>query len=329
MIVLWSAIFSLVLFAGALVGGLVLQGIDRKAAAVMQARIGPRIIQPWWDIQKLLVKQTIVPDGATTWLFHGAPVVALASALTVLLYVPIAGLGPVLDGHGDTLLIMYLLAMPAVGLVLGGFASASPYAAIGAQREMVTMIGYELPLAGVVIGFGHRYLQAGFDAPFALSTMTDTPIWQLVGPVGVVGTALMLIAFAMVIPGELGKAPFDSAEAKSELADGLLVEYSGRNLAMYYLGLGVKMVVLASLLVALFMPWTMASVGILPGSVAPIVDVPIFLIKVLVVVLGSMTMVRLSMARLRITQVMELYWKYAGSLALVGLLLLLVDGWIA
>lgn len=306
--------------------GMLMQGVDRILAARMQARIGPPLQQPWWDFLKLLSKNNVVPNNAVAWIFNGAPLVAFASAVTVLLYLPIAGFNPVLGAHGDLILIVYLLAVPALAMMCGGFASGSPYAVIGAQREMVTMIAYELPLAATVIAFAWKLGAAGVELPFALTTINANPIWEMVGPIGAIGTALLFMAMLAVTPAKVGKGPMDTPEAKSELADGLLLEYSGRNLAMYYLSLAVKMVIMASLTVLLFIPWNatdfMACSCTITGMALNIV---FFAIKVLFVMFVSVTLARTAMARFRITQVFELYWKYIGVMSLVGLILIMLD----
>jgi formate hydrogenlyase subunit 4 len=100
-------------------GGLLMQGVDRKLGALMQSRIGPPLRQPWWDLKKLFIKENIVPDHALKSIFNAAPVLALASTITILLYIPFAGKPAILAHWGDLILIMYLLAMPALAMVVG------------------------------------------------------------------------------------------------------------------------------------------------------------------------------------------------------------------
>ena len=85
------------------------RGIDRKLVARMQGRVGPPIIQPFRDMQKLLMKENIVPQGAISWLFNAAPFICLVSSVLLLLYIPLFGLGAFLGEFGDTILILYLL----------------------------------------------------------------------------------------------------------------------------------------------------------------------------------------------------------------------------
>lgn len=320
---------TVLMSAFGILAGLWLVGIDRVLAARMQARIGPPVRQPFIDMAKLLAKQNIVPANAVPWLFNGAPLVALASAITLLLYIPMASLGflPLLAPYGDLVLIIYLLAVPALAMVAGGLASGSPYATIGAQREMVTMIAYELPLAATIIAFAWKLVQAGSAAPFSLSTLAATPIWSLVGPLGAVGILLLLVTMILVVPGELGRIPFDAPEAETEIAGGLIVEYSGRNLALFYLSLAVKTVAVMSLIVSLFFPWSLTELFSLsmPPAAALLANALFYLVKILVVLFFSVTLIRISVARFRINQVVNIYWKALGALSILGLILVIAD----
>lgn len=319
---------TLVMALFGMIVGLWYVGIDRVLAARMQARIGPPFRQPFIDMLKLMVKENVVPVNAIPWLFNGAPLVALASSITILLYIPMASFQilPVLNSYGDLVLIMYLLILPALAMVAGGLSSGSPYATIGAQREMVTMIACELPLAATIIAFAWKLSHSGIANPFSLSTLAATPIWTLVGPVGSVGIFFLLATMILVVPGELGRIPFDAPEAETEIAGGLLVEYSGRNLALFYLSLAVKTVVVTALIIALFFPWNLSDLFSF-GSVlfARAADAAFFLVKLLVVIFFSVSLIRISVARFRINQVVDVYWKITGALSIVGLILVMVD----
>ncbi|MDG6221207.1 MAG: NADH-quinone oxidoreductase subunit H, partial [Candidatus Thermoplasmatota archaeon] len=248
---------GIMVILGALYFGLVLKGIDRKLAARMQSRIGPPIRQPFWDVSKLFQKENIIPRDALDWLFNGMPIVALVGALAIMLYLPIGPLAPVFKGYGDLVLVIYLFAIPGLAMALGGFASGSPVAAIGSQREMAMMMSYELPLAIIVATLAWITSGMGF-AGFEAMTYSYTPIWSLVGPVGIIGALLLMLSLLIVTPGELSKIPFDQPEAETELAGGILAEYSGRNLALFYLADAVKTLALGTLVVALFIPWNLS-----------------------------------------------------------------------
>lgn len=317
---------SIILGIIGVVFGLLFRGIDRKLVAHMQGRIGPPIIQPFRDVRKLLVKETIIPDDALSWLFNAAPVVCLVTTIVLLLYIPLFGQKALLDGFGDSILILYLLIVPSLAFVAGGFASSSPYATVGAQREMVIMMSYEFSLALVIVAIARCIVPVTDAHPFMLSTVAAYPIWNLMGPVGVVGALVLLFALLAVTPGEVSKVPFDIAEAETEIAGGILVEYSGRNLALFYLADVTKAFVMISLVVALFFPYNLSPViGISAGIPAAIVDVLFFLLKVFLTMFVSVILIRTAMARFKISQASYVYLIAMTLVSLVGLILIGVD----
>ncbi len=321
-IIVGSAI--LVFIGGAF--GMLYRGIDRKLVAHMQGRVGPPIVQPFRDVQKLLMKENIIPDGAISWLFNAAPFLALISTGSLLLFIPLFGQSALLGRYGDVILVLYLLIIPSLAFVVGGFASSSPYATVGAQREMIIMMSYEAPLAVVVLGIAWRISQVTTANPFLMSTIVQYPIWNMLGPVGIVGTLLMLFTLVVVTVGEAAKVPFDVAEAETEIAGGLLVEYSGRNLSLFYLSDVIKTFAMVSLVVALFIPYNLSPVlGIKAALAAGIVDGLFFLVKVLVVMFFSISLIRAGMARFKISQASTVYVIVMTAIALVGMLLVWVD----
>jgi formate hydrogenlyase subunit 4 len=317
-----------------MVAGLLLMGIDRICAARMQMRQGPPLLQPFIDIRKLLTKQSAVPANAIPFIFNAAPIVAFASAVMVLLYIPIGSINPagalipVVSEWGDLILIMYLLTIPALAMVAGGFASGSPYASVGAQREMVTMIAYEFPLAIAIIAVAWRLAVAGFADPFSVLTLASTPIWSVVGPIGIVGCIILLLVLAWVTPAELSRVPCDTPEAETELCGGLLVEYSGRNLGLFTLSMAVKLVAMTGLTVLLFLPWNISPVINITGIAAMGADLVFFLLKIIIVTFISVSLIRVSMARFRINTVVTLYWGWLTAAGLIGMGLIILDGMI-
>ena len=324
-IIFGSAI--LVFIGGAF--GMLYRGIDRKLVAHMQGRVGPPIVQPFRDVRKLLMKENIIPDGAISWLFNAAPFLALISTGSLLLFIPLFGQSALLGRYGDVILVLYLLIIPSLAFVVGGFASSSPYATVGAQREMIIMMSYEAPLAVVVLGIAWRIGQVTDANPFLMSTIGQYPIWNLLGPVGIVGALLMLLTLVVVTVGEAAKVPFDIAEAETEIAGGLLVEYSGRNLSLFYLSDVIKTFAMSSLVVALFIPYNLSpALGITAAFAAGIVDGLFFLVKVLVVMFFSISLIRAGMARFKISQASTVYVIAMTTVALFGMFLIWVDAMI-
>ncbi len=324
-LILKIVVALLIAILGVIVG-LFYKGIDRKLAALMQSRVGPPVRQPFLDFFKLMIKENIVPENAVPWIFNGAPVLALVSTITILFYIPYGSAPALLGNSGDLILIAYLLAIPAIALVTGGFASGSTYASIGAQREMVLMMSYELPLVTTIIVLGWRLNLAypGLKV-FTLGALSANPIWNLIGPLGFLGAILLLFTLAIVTPAELSIVPFDIPEAETELAGGILVEYSGRNLALFELANAVKMIVMGALTVALFFPYNIAHIFYLSGFLAYVVDLIFFFFKLFIVIFFEATFIRVAVARLKIDQASVAYLIFLSTTGLLGLLFIAVD----
>jgi formate hydrogenlyase subunit 4 len=335
--VIYIFVIPVVALIGGGIIGLYAKGVDRKFAAYYQSRIGPPIRQPFYDISKLMQKQTIIPENAVGWIFRGAPFVALSSSVVLLVYVLvpyfawIGGYNFFFSNSGDIILILYLLMIPSIALVAGGFASGSPYATLGAQREMVILMSIELPLAVTAVTFAWRLSHVVPDAShFSLVTMSSHPLWWGMGPFGILGGLLLALSIAVVIPAELAKIPFDQAEAETEIAEGLLAEYSGKYLALYQIADGIKSLAVISLAVILFFPhgfvqMTGYTVQPFGYDITLLLDIFIFMVKVFLVYFVSVTTVRIAMARLKISQVAQLFLITITVMSLAGYLLITLD----
>jgi formate hydrogenlyase subunit 4 len=316
---------TLLVSAFGIIFGLIFKGIDRKLAAHMQARVGPPIRQPFRDVIKLFVKENIVPENAISWVFNAAPIIGLVATISILLYLPIGGFDPLFANKGDLILVLYLLIIPSLAMVAGGFASGSPYATVGAQREMILMMSYEFPLAVTIIAIAWKLTVVTGGNVFSLATIATNPLWNNVGLLGLIGFVLLLIVMILVTPGELSKIPFDVPEAETEIAGGLLVEYSGRNLALFYLTDAVKTIVMASLIIALFFPYNLSPLLGLNGYLANITDMLFYLFKIFIIIIFSVTLIRVGVARLKIDQVVYSYWIPLTLISLIGLVLIMIE----
>ena len=142
-------LFPGLLFTAA--AGLLTAWVDRKVTALVQMRVGPPLLQPFYDLRKYFVKETCVPEGGATALFLLAPLVGFAGALLASMILWRALINPELTFIGDLIVLIYLLMMPALAVILGAAASRNPLASIGGSREMQLMMAYELPLVLVVL----------------------------------------------------------------------------------------------------------------------------------------------------------------------------------
>jgi NADH-quinone oxidoreductase subunit H len=215
-------IFPGLLFTGA--AGLVTSWVDRKVTARVQMRAGPPFFQPFYDIGKLLIKDTCVPEGAPLGLFLSAPLIGLAAVVLASTILWQALLDPSATFVGDLIVVIYLLAIPALAVILGAFASHNPFASLGGSREMKLLIGYELPFLLAVLV---PVIQVG---SIRLGDLLAQPAAAVL-PSGV----LALLVAVVCMQAKLTLVPFDLPEAEGELTGGAYIEYSGPPLAMFKL----------------------------------------------------------------------------------------------
>src|SRR5579864_879792 len=149
--VVWAVLGSMLNLAAVLALAPLLQGVVRKLTARIQSRQGPPLLQPYFDLLKLLGKEDI-ESGQTPGMQRFAAWLSLATALTVACFLPM-GFGAPMNGAGDVLLLIYLLTLCGISTLLAGMAAGSAYSLIGVSREMMTMLTLE-PLMAVAIIVG-------------------------------------------------------------------------------------------------------------------------------------------------------------------------------
>ena len=312
--------------------GMLLCGIDRKLVARMQKRVGPPILQPFYDFFKLCGKETIVPAAANKIMFLLAPLLGLASLVVLQLFIPVFQYQiPAFAEVADVIVILYLLLIPAVSIILGGAATGSPYAGVGLSREMVTVLACELPLVLVLLSVG-KVVGAESDGGICFS-MTGIVNYQLTHGSLITHAGLIpaAIAFLLVIPGETGNHPFDAAEAETEICEGMLAEYSGAPLGVFKLSHAIKMLTMTSLFVMLFFGGVgagvdnlVALIGLTGGAataVTIILDILLMFLLCVVVTAVGISLVHAVTARLKIEQIFKYYWTVVSALALLSLVL--------
>jgi NADH-quinone oxidoreductase subunit H len=212
----------------------------------------------------------------------------------------------------DVIVIIYLLNIPAICLMLGGYSSGSPFGSIGATRHVVQLFGYEFVFILAIISVITRAGSPDLTAIVGSQALRGWFIldWRLLPAV---------IAAFISAQGKLLRVPFDIPEAETEIVHGTLTEYSGPKLAIWRLVYDIETIVVAAFIAVLFLggPVTYTIAGI---QIPAVVD---FLIKTLAIVLLTTT-VRNIMARLRIDQALKFYWTFAASLAILSFVLVLV-----
>ena len=296
-----NILFWILVIPVTVVVGLVASWIVRKVSALVQYRVGPPLLQPFYDVMKLMGKETLVPQEAQQAVFMAAPLVGLAGVLVlaIMLWRIVVTQSTFL---GDIVVAIYLMVLPSLALIFGSSASASPHAAVGTSREMKLVMGYELPL---VLAFIVVIIRTG-------GTLNLAGIAQQAPVLSISGLLAFLVAL-LCVQAKLGFVPFDIAEAETELGSGVLMEYSGTLLAVWKLMQAVMLVALPLFMVVVFLG------GLTTGLW------PVFLALKYVLVLVLIILIKNTNPRVRIDQAMKFFWVYCG-IALVAAVILATIG---
>jgi NADH-quinone oxidoreductase subunit H len=294
----WILIFPGFVFT--IVLGLVASWIVRKVSALVQWRVGPPLFQPFYDVMKLMGKETLIPQDAQRTVFIMAPLVGLAGVLLLSTMLGVAAFWPGETFVGDIIVAIYLMVLPSLALILGSSASASPHATIGTSREMKLVMGYELPL---VLAFIVVIIKTGGQLNLA-AIAEYTPALSISG-------MLAFLAALLCVQAKLGFVPFDIAESETEVASGIIIEYSGALLAVWKLMQAMMLVALPLFLVMVFL----GGFGTTTGW--PLV----WGIGKYVLVLVLMILIKNTNPRLRIDQAMKFFWVYCGIALVVAVIL--------
>ncbi|MDR3552345.1 MAG: NADH-quinone oxidoreductase subunit H [Clostridia bacterium] len=309
------ALFDIIVFPGFIFLGilsLVAEFTDRKLNARLQNRVGPPWYQPLADFIKLSTKETIVPESASSRMFRALPLFALASASTAFLYIPIWSTTSLFPFSCDLIVVLYLLTVPTLTFFLAGWFSSSLYSEIGSIRTMTQLFAYEVPLYMALLG--PAILADNWSISGIASYYYIHPLMALFNIPG-------LLVSLVAAQGKLERAPFDIPDAETEIVGGTFTEYNGRFLAFFRMSIDVELVVVATLIAAVFFPlFTPANA---------IVGFLIYLVKILFVIF-LLAVLRTALARLRIEQMVSFCWRILAPLALLQVLIdLIVKGVLA
>jgi NADH-quinone oxidoreductase subunit H len=300
--VFYFFIFPGLLFAT--VAGGFLSWFDRKVTARLQFRVGPPLLQPFYDFVKLLGKETIVSSEAAKSLFLLAPVLAVTGACLscVLIFIPVFGIG---NGfQGDLIVIFYLMMVPTLSYIIGALASGNPLSNLGASREIKLLIGYEFSMLLVLAAI---MLKAGNTVSIHDIILMQQQEGAFIGSLSGV---LLFIPLMMCVQAKLAFVPFDLADAETEIAGGIFLEFSGLTLALAKLAKYIMMLVLPSFVV----------VVLIGGFRLDGIHILWSLLKLMGLVL-LITLVRNTNPRLTVGQSLRFFFIWMNLIAVVAILL--------
>jgi NADH-quinone oxidoreductase subunit H len=288
--------------------GFLASWFDRKLTARLQYRIGPPLLQPLYDFLKLLEKETLIPKASSRFTFVSAPIVGLISAITVSAILWASNMDPQKTFIGDLIVVIYLFLVPTISIVLGGFASGNPLASLGASRELKLLLSYELPFILAI-------LVAVIKSDFSLRLGEILLAQAKNGMVAVSwsGGLAMLIA-VICMQGKLALVPFDTPEAETEIAHGVMIEYSGALLAAYHLMKNMMLFALPFFIIIVYL-------GGLKVKGLPL----LYGMLEYVGLVAFLTLIRNTNPRFRTEQVLKFFWGPVTTLAAVAVGLALGD----
>jgi NADH-quinone oxidoreductase subunit H len=253
---------------------------------------------------KIFTKEYITPDGADKIAYNLAPILSVSAVLLAWAVIPFA---PTIVGTDVNVGVLYLVAVGAIGslgIILAGWSSNNKYSLLGAFRAVAQIVSYEVPMVLALL------VPVLLGRSMGVNSLVNAQnVWFIfLSPIA----ALIFFTSSMA---ETGRAPFDLLEAESELVAGFQTEYSGLKFGMFYVGEFIHAFTISALTATLFLggwrgPW---------AEQIPILGVAWFFIKTFIIYF-MVILIRISMPRLRIDQMLNFNWKFLTPLALVLLI---------
>ena len=281
-----NILLAVLVLIGAPIIGCLASGVDRKITARLQGRVGPPLLQPYYDVKKLLSKDNMVVNASQNF-YAVVYLVFIILSLLMLVF------------EQDFLMIIFVYTVASVALIVGGMSTGSPYARVGSSREIMAILSYEPVLILYALAI---YLLTG---TFKLSALLDasTPLLMY--------TPLIFLAMIVVLNIKLKKSPFDystSHHGHQELVKGMTTEYSGPGFATIEIAHFYEYVFLTGLI---FLFWASNPIiGVLLGIIA----------YLLIIVIDNIT------ARVYWQWMLKLSWSVLLIISIVNIAFLYVSG---
>lgn len=287
---------------------------DRKIWAAVQMRRGPNVVGPFGllqsfaDMLKFMFKEAIIPAGANKGVFLLAPLMTCVLAISAWAVMPVDQGWVVADLNVGILYIFAISSLGVYGVIMGGWASNSKYAFLGALRSAAQMVSYEVSIGFVLI----TVLLCAGSLNLTDIVNAQKGDWGLLNWYWLPLFPMFVVFFISAL-AETNRSPFDLAEAESELVAGFMVEYSSTPYMLFMLGEYVSITMMCALMTVLFLGGWLPPIDISPFNLIP--GVFWFVAKVWVVFF-MFAMVKAIVPRYRYDQLMRLGWKVFLPLSL-------------
>ena len=307
--VVWTLVKILALVVPLMLGVAYLTYAERKIIGWMQVRIGPNrvgfqgLLQPIADAVKLLMKEIIIPSGASRGLFILGPILVIAPALAAWAVIPFTDTLVLANIDAGLLYVMAITSMGVYGVIIAGWASNSKYAFLGAMRSAAQIISYEIAMGFALVGvlMAAQSLNLIDIVQGQSGGLHQWYIWPLFP---------LFVVYLIAGVAETNRAPFDVAEGESEIVAGFHVEYSGMAFAVFFLAEYANMILISALTTLMFLGGWLSPVTFLPDGIVW------WLLKT-GFVLFLFLWFRATFPRYRYDQIMRLGWKVFIPITLV------------
>jgi NADH-quinone oxidoreductase subunit H len=313
--------------------GLGLVYMERKVAAVMQIRFGPNrvgpkgIFQTTADTLKLVMKEGLTPDGSDKFLFNLAPFIVMIAAMLILAPIAFAKGFQMWDINIGVLYVSAVSSISVIGILMAGWASNNKYSLLGAMRSGAQIVSYELSAGLSIISI--IVLTGSLQFSEIIESQRDG-WWIFKGHVPVI---ISFVIFIIASTAETNRAPFDLAEAESELTAGFHTEYSGMKFALFFLAEYINIFIVCAIGATLFLGgWMPLHIGNWTSfnHIMDFIPSSIWFFGKIFVLIFLIMWFRWTFPRLRVDQLLNLEWKYLLPIGMFNLLLMTliaIMGW--
>lgn len=313
--------------------GLVLIMMERKVSAYMQVRLGPNRVGPKGmfqtvaDTLKLMVKEGMTPNGADKFLFNLAPFIVMIVAMLILAPLAFAKNFQLWDLNIGVLFVASVSSVSVIGILMAGWASNNKYSLLGAMRSGAQIVSYELSAGLSIITI--VILTGSLKISTIIQSQSDG--WWIFK--GHIPALIAFVIFIIAVTAETNRAPFDLAEAESELTAGFHTEYSGMKFALFFLAEYVNIFIVCVLGATLFLGgWMPLHFGTDTrfNELMDYIPSSLWLFGKTFFLIFIIMWFRWTFPRLRIDQLLNLEWKYLLPISMINLLLttlMAITGW--